>query len=54
MVLAEHWQGTCNYVFLRLLADPAVKKVVLARDNLLHVYASKLRADKVRLALASS
>ncbi|KAI8466967.1 MAG: hypothetical protein J3K34DRAFT_524121 [Monoraphidium minutum] len=43
----EHWHGPQRtQAFHRLLADPAVKKVVLRRTNVLDVYASKLRADK--------
>lgn len=35
-------------MFHRLVTDPRVKVVVLHRANVLDVYASKLRADKVR------
>ena len=43
----EHWRGMNADCFQQMLVDPTIKKVILKREDLLAVYASKLRADKV-------
>ncbi len=50
----DHWTPRNAHALRRLMADERVKKVVLRRDDLLAVYASKLRADKTGLYLGQS
>jgi hypothetical protein len=42
----DHWTKDNAHALRRLVADVRVKKILLRRDDLLAVYASKLRADK--------
>jgi glycosyltransferase involved in cell wall biosynthesis len=43
----EHWKGeTMEHLFRRMLVDVNIKKIILKRESLLEVYASKLKADR--------
>jgi hypothetical protein len=43
----EHWKGeVMETLSRRMLVDRRIQKVILRRDNLLELYASKLRADR--------
>lgn len=42
----EHWTPSTLESMQQLMVDKRIKKVILRRDNLLQLYASKLRADK--------